>query len=291
MKVGRTSAEIGGSDIVRLDTYPIDKWDGEPRRELVRSCREAIATQGYCVLPDFVTAEALDAMAEESRAAASSAYVSQIRTNVYFSRDDESLPPSHPKRHFMARTSAFVPADNIGPETTLRRLYDWPPFARFVAACLDEPVLYKYADPVADMPLNVVGPGQAFPWHFDTNEFSVSILTQAPEAGGIFEYAPAIRSTADENYDGVAKVLAGDRSPVRDLELNPGDLQIFKGRHALHRVTEVAGGRPRYTVIYSFAKQPGMVGRVERTRQLYGKVLTIHLEAEKQGPRGDRLED
>ncbi len=287
----RRFAGNGGFDIVRLDAYPLDKLDGESGKKLVGTCRAAIETRGYCVLPDFVTAEALEAMAAESRAAASSAYISRIRTNVYFGRDDESLPPDHPKRHFMDRTSAFVPADCIAPDTTLRRLYDWPPFGRFVAACLDQPALYKYADPVADMPLNVVGPGETFPWHFDTNEFSVSILTQASEAGGLFEYAPAIRSAEEENYDGVAKVLAGDRSLVRVLDLNPGDLQIFKGRHALHRVTEVAGERPRYTVIYSFAKAPGMVGRVERTRQLYGKVLPIHLEAERRGPRGDRLED
>ena len=289
--VGGNSAENGGSHLVRLKAYPLDKLSGTPGESLVRSCRAAIRVQGYCTLPDFVTAEALEAMAGESRAAASSAYISRIRTNVYFGRDDESLPPNHPKRHFMARTSAFVPADCIGPETTLRRLYDWPPFARFVAACLGEPVLYRYADPVADMPLNVVSPGQTFPWHFDTNEFSVSIMTQAPEAGGLFEYAPGIRSADQENYDAVARVLAGDRTLVRALDLNPGDLQIFKGRHALHRVTEVAGQRPRYTVIYSFAKQSGMVGRVERTRQLYGKVLPVHLEAERHGPRGDRLED
>lgn len=291
MMAGRAPAGNGDFDIVRLDAYPLDDLDGKSGEKLVRACREAIEAQGYCILPDFVTAEALAAMAEESRAVAPSAYISQIRTNVYFGRDDESLPPSHPKRHFMSRSSAFVPADNIGSENTLRRLYDWPPFARFVAGCLDEPVLYKYADPVADMPLNVVGPGQAFPWHFDTNDFSVSILTQAAEAGGLFEYAPGIRSAEEENYDGVARVLAGDRSLVRSLDLTPGDLQIFKGRHALHRVTKVSGERPRYTVIYSFAKEPGMVGRVERTRQLYGKVLPIHLEAERRGPRGDRLED
>jgi hypothetical protein len=86
-------------------------------------------------------------------------------------------------------------------------------------------------------------------------------------------------------------VLAGERGLVRALDLRPGDLQIFKGRYSLHRVTWVGGARPRYTVIFSFAKEPGMVGRVERTRQLYGKVLPAHLEAERAGQRRDRLED
>ena len=56
-------------------------------------------------------------------------------------------------------------------------------------------------------------------------------------------------------------------------------------------MTRVGGTRQRYTVIFSFAKEPGMVGRVERTRQLYGKVLPVHHEAERAGERRDRLED
>ena len=32
------------------------------------------------------------------------------------------------------------------------------------------------------------------------------------------------------------KVIAGDRTRVRQLNLEPGDLQIFKGRFTLHRV-------------------------------------------------------
>ena len=286
-----TQDPSGVLEIVRRDLYPMDRLASREGRALVKSCRAQIGSQGYCILPDFVTANALAQMTALSRAIAPSAYVSKIKTNVYFSADDESLPADHPKRIFMERSSAFVPADRIPADSVLRRLYDWPPFAAFAAACMDEPVLYKYADPVADMPLNVVGPGEQFPWHFDTNEFSVTILTQSAESGGLFEYARDIRSEEAENYPAVAKVLAGERALVRSLDLRPGDLQIFKGRHSLHRVTRVGGTRPRYTVIFSFAKEPNMIGRVERTRQLYGKVLPAHLEAERGGQRRDRLED
>ena len=81
-----------------------------------------------------------------------------------------------------------------------------------------------------------------------------------------------------------------DRSDrVRSLVLVPGDLQIFKGRYALHRVTPVGGARRRYVGIFSFVETEDMVGSVERTRQLYGRVLPIHLE--RAGMRGDRLKD
>ena len=77
-----------------------------------------------------------------------------------------------------------------------------------------------------------------FPWHFDGNEFTLSILVQKAEKGGLFEYSPDLRSVENENFDEVKKVLDGDRSRVRQLKLEPGDLQIFKGRFTLHRVTK-----------------------------------------------------
>ena len=76
---------------------------------------------------------------------------------------------------------------------------------------------------------------------------------------------------------------------MHTLSLEPGDLQIFKGRYALHSVSPVLGNRARYVGIFSFAEIPGMVGSVERTRQLYGRVLPIH--EERTGLRSDALVD
>lgn len=67
-------------------------------------------------------------------------------------------------------------------------------------------------------------------------------------------------------------------------------LQIFKGRFALHRVALLSGNRARHAVIFGYAQAPGMIGRVARTRQLYGKVLPVHVEAEKRA-RADHLEN
>ena len=85
--------------------------------------------------------------------------------------------------------------------------------------------------------------------------------------------------------------MRGNRDPVHSLALEPGDLQIFRGRHSLHRVTRVEGDTPRYIAIFSYARQPNMVGKPQRMRTLYGKVLPIHFEAEKRIGRGDVLED
>ena len=66
-------------------------------------------------------------------------------------------------------------------------------------------------------------------------------------------------------------------------------MQIFKGRYSLHRVKPLTGRKVRYVAIFSFVEEPGMVGSPERTRQLYGRVLPVHLE--RAGLRNDRLLD
>ncbi|WP_368075880.1 hypothetical protein [Leisingera sp. NJS201] len=139
------------------------------------------------------------------------------------------------------------------------------------------------------MIINMVEEGQGFPWHFDTNNYTVTLAIQNGEAGGDFEYAPMLRTPSDENYDGVARVLAGGSPLVRKLVLQPGDLQIFRGRYSLHRVAPVEGPRRRYVGIFSFVEKEGMCGGVERTKQLYGRVLPRHYERE--GLRADALRD
>ncbi len=273
-----TRHEIG--DLVRLDRYPVHAPGSEGYATLVTDRRRQIDDIGCCTLPGFLTGDGLRALREDSVQVAPFAYHSKQWTNVYFGVDDESLPEGHPIRRFFDRTSAFVPADQFSETSAIRALYEWPGLMPFIRDCLGEPVLYKYADPLADVILNVLNPGEEFPWHFDTNEFSISIMTQKAEAGGLFEFCPNLRDPQDENYDGVGAVLEGDRGPVRTLDIAPGDLQIFKGRFSMHRVTRVSGAQSRYMAIYAYAGEPDMVGRVERTRQLYGKVLPVHLEAE-----------
>ena len=147
---------------------------------------------------------------------------------------------------------------------------------------------YRYADPLADVIINMADAGNGFPWHFDTNNFTVTLAIQNAESGGAFEYAPAIRQH-DENFEEVAKVLAGKSDKVVKLDLQPGDLQLFRGRYSLHRVAPLQGKRPRYVAIMSYVEEPNMVVSPERTQQLYGRVLPIHLE--RAGQRADSYID
>ena len=202
------------------------------------------------------------------------------------------LPDDHPGRITVERGNAFVARDLIPRDLIVHRLYSDPLFQRFVAACFGLPRVHELGDPLSGLCLNVVNPGMEHPWHFDTNEFTVSLLTRRPQDGGVFEYCPNIRSAADENFADVRAVLTGQGGRlVRRLVLRPGDLQLFKGRYSLHRVSEVRGDIARHTAILAYSERPGVVGSVARTRQLFGRVLPEHLAAEGRAVRVDALLD
>jgi hypothetical protein len=275
-------------DFIDLDRYPIDR-PGPGREALIVEARAAIDSVGCAVLKGFVRAERIADLVAECDRTAQHGHRKFNRTNPYFTQDRPDLPASHPLRRYYDRSNAFVPADHFGEDSILRAIYEWPTFAPFIQEALGETRFHRYADPLADVIVNLAEEGGGFPWHFDTNNYTVTLAIQNAEQGGDFEYSPYLRTPTDENYGGVGRVLDDDRSLIRSLRLEPGDLQIFKGRYSLHRVTPLSGPRLRYVAIFSFTEEPGMVGSPERTRQLYGRVLPIHLE--RAGLRADALID
>ena len=275
-------------DCIDLIRYPINQ-PSPARTRILESTTQTIAEDGCAVLKGFIRAEAIAALVAECDRVAPFAHRNFGHTNVYFSKDQPDLPTDHPARQFYPRSNAFVPADNLKDDSGLRAIYEWEPFAPFIQEVLSEKLFYRYADPLADVVVNLAEAGGGFPWHFDTNNYTVTLALQNAQEGGVFEYSPHLRTSTDENYAGVSAVLNNDRRLIKSLNLEPGDLQIFKGRYALHRVTPLIGSRTRYVAIFSFADIPDMVGSPERTRQLYGRVLAVHLE--RAGRRNDQLKD
>ncbi|MEM7216318.1 MAG: hypothetical protein AAF423_12310 [Pseudomonadota bacterium] len=281
---------IDPADFVDIDKYPIDQPQSSGFERMLAGIRADLEKDGCAVLKGFVKPEMLPALVAESDDAAPHAHNSKNRTNVYFSQDDESLDAAHPRRRFYDRSNSFIPADNFGDESALRAIYGWEAFFEFIRTALDEGPqnFFRYADPLADVIVNMADEGNGFPWHFDTNNYTVTLAIQNADEGGDFEYAANIRR-GDENFDVVREVLDGTSEKVTSLRLEPGDLQIFKGRYSLHRVAPLKGDTPRYVAIFSYVEEAGMVGSPERTKQLYGKVLPIHLE--RAGLRADAYMD
>ena len=67
---------------------------------------------------------------------------------------------------------------------------------------------------------------------------------------------PNLCSNKDEHLDEVSKVLAGNRSRARQIVIDAGTLNLFRGHYSMHRVTEVVGKRRRLQTIFSFANEP-----------------------------------
>ena len=274
-------------ELINLDAYPIHQ-EGAQRQEVLTRVRADLEFDGCAVLKGFLTPQGIRTLRDEADLVADQAHQSFNRTNVYFTSDDPSLPKTDPRRQFYDRSNAFVPADNFAKTGPLRSIHDFDGFDQFLKDCFEQDTFYRYADPLADVIINTATEGNGFPWHFDTNNFTVTLAIQNAEEGGAFEYAPAIRE-GSENFEEVSRVLEGTSDKVRVLELEPGDLQLFLGRYSLHRVAPLPGQRPRYVAIFSYVEQPDMVGNPERTQQLYGRTLPIHWE--RAGKRSDAYID
>ncbi|MEU9110476.1 arpA protein [Streptomyces sp. NPDC048483] len=278
--------------VVDTGRYPLAELDGAEGQAVVARARRELSTLGCTVLPDFIRPSLRDVLRQECTEIAPRAHFDVETVNVYNIAVDESLPQDHPSRLSFERGNAFVARDRIPANSLISQLYSAEAFQRFIARCFELPQLRELADPLSGLVLNVVEPGKEHPWHFDTNEFTVSMLTQEPQAGGVFEYCPHIRSAHDESFADVRDVLAGrGERLLRRLPLRPGDLQLFKGRYSLHRVSPVGGEVARHSAIFAYSERPGVVGSVARTRQLFGRVLPEHLAAEGRPVRGDQLLD
>jgi hypothetical protein len=278
--------------LIDVARYPIDTPNDPARADLVETCRRQLAETGCARLESFINRDALTAMAGEVDQRQALVDRTADWQNPYLSDDDESLPPDHPVRRFHYRKNAFLCRDRFTAEDWVDRLFSRMELLDFIRDCLGLKRLYHYADPMSGYLINIQEDGDTFPWHFDTNEFTISVILQKPEGGGVFEYAPAIRNSQSENYDDVAAVMAGERSRVITNPLAPGDLQIFMGRYSLHRVTEAQGQRRRYAAIFGYSEKPGVISKASRKLKLFGRCLDAHIEAETGGAvRTDNLRD
>ena len=277
-------------DILNLKRYPIDQMDSSARAEVVALARQGLDSVGCSCLPEFILPEALAVMKQEIEAGLDQVYWSENSHNPYFSKPDPTLATDHPRNFFERRSSGFFNSDLIAPDSPMTVLYDSEVMRRFVADCLRDPEIYCWADPLGRNPYGVMRPGDYFPWHFDGNAYTVSLLVQEAEQGGVFEYCPDIRNPDDECFADIQAALEGDRTPVQELPLKEGDMQIFKGRYSMHRVTQVSGARNRYIALPTYTRDPQTVNLPERSKQIYGRATAVHYEREN-STRIDKLSD
>lgn len=274
--------EIGMIDeVVDLERYPLDRPGSDRWAELVGNVRSTLASTGLVTLLEFLRPEALASAATEIAATVPFVPIRRQSATVYHRPGLGSADTDDGCEAQLVWYAGHVTRDMIPPFAVSHRLYVSPLFKRFIGACVGQETIFEYADPLAGLVATILPPRGQYPWHYDTNEYVVTIMTQKPEHGGDFEYCKDLRTPGNENLDGLARVLAGDPDrPIRRVETNPGDLQLFLGRYSLHQVTPVSGDRERHVLVLSYADRPGVIGPVDRTRSVYGRVTEAHLMAE-----------
>lgn len=256
--------------IIDLERYSLDQPDSTAWLALVEDCKARLETDGLFNLPGFIREAAIqDAVNALKPILANDAFVHARSHNIYFKKSIEGLPDTHPALQECETSNRTICADQMDQAAVIQ-LYEWPLFASFLATVMGKSELFTMADPLARMNVMGYGEGQALNWHFDRSEFTTTLLLQAPEAGGDFEYDKDLRSDDDPNYDGVCDLLEGRRKPTL-MRLTPGTLNIFRGRNTAHRVTPIVGETDRIIAVFSYFERPDVMFSDQERLGFYGR--------------------
>ncbi len=258
-------------DYIDLDRYPIDRLQSAEGQTLLSASRRELAELGMFNLEGFLKAAALRQCIDDVMPVFEhGAFTHRRSHNIYFEPTIPELPAGHPALRQFETVNHTVCADQI-PGSLLCRIYEWPPLAAFLAAVMDKPELHVMADPLARANVMSYGEGEALNWHFDRSEFTTTLLLQAPDGGGKFQYRRDLRGENDPNHAGVGRLLAGEDGELRTLPLEPGTLNVFKGKYSAHRVTPVEGPTPRIIAVFSYYEEPGRLFSEEERLGFYGR--------------------
>ncbi len=258
-------------DILDLDRFPIDRLETPEGKNLVDRCRASLEATGMFNLEGLVRPGPLHSCVETLRPVIeSSSFTHKRQHNIYFKRDIEGLPEDHPALRLCETVNHTICADQMA-DSLVCRIYEWPPLRAFLAATMEKPELHLMADPLARANVMSYREGEALNWHFDRSEFTTTLLLQAPDEGGVFQYRTDLRSDGDPNYEGVARLLEGQDPEVQNLTLSPGTLNVFRGKNTAHRVTPVAGTRDRIIAVFSYYERPGVIFSDEERVGFYGR--------------------
>ncbi|MBM3673394.1 MAG: hypothetical protein FJW88_00320 [Actinobacteria bacterium] len=148
--------------------------------------------------------------------------------------------------------------DLVPRDCPIRVLYEWDRLTDWIAGIVGRGALYRMDDPLGALNLTRMEEEHVQGWHYDSTDFVVSVAIRSSESGGDFECAPSTRTDDDENYDDVARILAGEAgASVVRYPMEPGTLMVFEGRRSLHRVSPVTGPVARIVALLGYDTAPG----------------------------------
>ncbi|EPJ46333.1 MAG: hypothetical protein OFPII_21480 [Osedax symbiont Rs1] len=201
-------------DIVNFNAHPIDDY------VFTEQCKQHLNDSGSLVLKNFLSTAAIQLIVDEALAEQHLAFYTNTQHNVYLKKSDPSYTDNHVRNRLITSSKGCITDDQIPKHSVLKQLYN---------SALE------------------------LGWHFDESSFAITLLLQAPEAGGQFEYIEDMRDAdaGDMNFSGVTKVLDG-HVDIKTLSATAGTLTLFRGRNAMHRVTPVTGNTTRILAVLAY---------------------------------------
>ena len=288
----RSSTQTAGTpelgEIIDLDRYPLHEPTTAAYAAAVDAAREGPVV-GCAVVKDLVRPEAVLGSTRRSSSAHTTHFSTQV-ANPFPHWRSMDLPGGPSRQHLLERSSGFIPGDSWEGNCATYVMFRAPELARFLADCLEIPELHCYADLLVGLTANILDPPvlhlalrhQRFRRHRSgtgsRRRWPIRVLPRHPKC----------RRRGLRLHAGV---LAGERAGVHTLDLRPGDMQISGAATAFTRSLASANSRPRHAAIFAYTEEAGVIGRVARTQQLFGRGLQEHLDAEEARVRSDTLID
>jgi len=258
---------LNPENIVNLKLHPIH--DGH----FTKSCKAQLDRTGVLVIEKFLSSDTVLFLQGEASDVRTLAFFCHQNHNVYLLDSDPSLPKRHVRNLEQVSDKGCVTHDQIPDDSPLRTLYEWPDFRVFLESVLDVPV-FPYADTLSSININYYEKGLQLGWHYDNASFAITLMVQAAEEGGEFEYLEKVRNqeTGEQGYADTEAVIKGSLKPKK-LKMGEGALVLFRGRNSLHRVAPVASEHARILVTLNFNTEPGVMLSELARMTFFGRIV------------------
>lgn len=257
--------------IINLGRYPLHRPGTREWDDAVAFAKAGLVQDGLFNLPGFMQPKALSSvLAHVHPRMKTDSFHHRRWHNIYFKDAVEGLAPDDPALTKVETANHTLCHDQMRG-TALDLIYQWPEFARFLAAVMDKPRLYTMDDALAGLNVLEYRPGEALNWHFDRSFFTTTLLLQEATEGGLFEYAKDLRRDDDPNHAGIAELLMGRVTPTQ-LSQEAGTLNVFLGVNTAHRVSTVGPGTSRIVAVLSHYDTPGRAFTEDEQMGFFGRV-------------------
>ena len=117
---------------------------------------------------------------------------------------------------------------------------------------------FPYDDTLSSINYNYYQNTQQLGWHFDNASFAITLMIQAADSGGEFEYVNKGRDFSRNYIDKkFIKNILTSKIKAKKINAEAGTLVLFYGRNYLHRVTPVKSKKPRILVTLNYNEEEG----------------------------------